>query len=193
MFEITAVKSGIDLKGKVTLGSKFKMEITFIKFQECDLPTFRKWLDEPHVKIFWQETEDDAALTEKIFKRFPKAGIEAFLIMLDDLTVGYIQSYEACRVGDGWWPEAKPGQYGIDLLIGNPLFTGKGWGAKIISAYIEKLKTEKTVTEIIIDPEPNNMRAISAYEKAGFSKVGIIDTPNGKACLMSFKIKKAGN
>lgn len=168
------------------------MEITFKKFQECDLPSFRKWLNEPHVKPFWQETEDDAALTEKIFNRFPKVGIEAFLIMLDDLPVGYIQSYEACRVGDGWWPDAVKGQYGIDLLIGNPFFTGKGWGEKVIEAYIQKLTTEKTVTEIIIDPEPNNMRAISAYEKAGFSKVGIMETPNGKACLMSLKIKKAG-
>jgi aminoglycoside 6'-N-acetyltransferase len=38
---------------------------------------------------------------------------------------------------------------------------------------------------MVIDPSPDNPRAIRAYEKAGFEKVGMIDTPDGPALLMA--------
>jgi aminoglycoside 6'-N-acetyltransferase-1b len=40
------------------------------------------------------------------------------------------------------------------------------------------------VTKIQTDPAPTNLRAIRCYEKAGFRKVGIVDTPDGPALLM---------
>ena len=37
---------------------------------------------------------------------------------------------------------------------------------------------------VITDPDPDNGRAIRAYEKAGFAKEGIVDTREGPALLM---------
>jgi aminoglycoside 6'-N-acetyltransferase len=37
---------------------------------------------------------------------------------------------------------------------------------------------------IVTDPDPANTRAIRAYEKAGFEKAGMVDTPDGPALLM---------
>ena len=34
------------------------------------------------------------------------------------------------------------------------------------------------------DPDPANARAIRAYEKAGFRKDRLVDTPDGRALLM---------
>jgi aminoglycoside 6'-N-acetyltransferase len=36
----------------------------------------------------------------------------------------------------------------------------------------------------VTDPDPRNARAIRAYEKAGFHKDGLVDTPDGGAFLM---------
>jgi aminoglycoside 6'-N-acetyltransferase len=36
----------------------------------------------------------------------------------------------------------------------------------------------------VIDPDPANTRAIRAYEKAGFSRDRLVDTPDGAALLM---------
>lgn len=166
------------------------MNIEFRKFISGDLPLFRKWLSEPHVKLFWQETDDDKKLRDKIINKYPEMGIEAFMVYLDQQPIGFIQSYEACRVGGGWWPEAMPGVYGVDQFIGEPSFCGKGWGPKIMSQYVQKMKSENKITEIIVDPEPQNQRAILAYKKAGFQPKGVIETPNGKAYLMSLEILK---
>lgn len=47
----------------------------------------------------------------------------------------------------------------------------------------EKLLAEG-VPRIVIDPDPNNARAIRAYEKAGFHRDRLAATPDGPALLM---------
>ena len=37
---------------------------------------------------------------------------------------------------------------------------------------------------LVIDPDPANARAIRAYEKAGFRRGRVVDTPDGPALLM---------
>jgi aminoglycoside 6'-N-acetyltransferase len=37
---------------------------------------------------------------------------------------------------------------------------------------------------VVTDPDPENARAIRAYEKAGFEKRGLVETPDGRALLM---------
>ena len=37
---------------------------------------------------------------------------------------------------------------------------------------------------IVLDPKPTNPRAIRAYEKAGFVRDRLLDTPDGEALLM---------
>ena len=87
-------------------------------------------------------------------------------------------------VGGGWWPEAKPGTFGVELYIGETDFINKGLGTKLIHQFFSKLFENPNVIAIIIDPEPKNSRAIRAYEKVGFKKVGPITTLGGDAMLM---------
>lgn len=51
------------------------------------------------------------------------------------------------------------------------------------------LSKNPDVKEVIVDPAPTNIRAIRAYEKAGFISSGVIDTPDGPAVLMKFSIR----
>jgi aminoglycoside 6'-N-acetyltransferase len=39
---------------------------------------------------------------------------------------------------------------------------------------------------VAIDPDPGNVRARRAYEKAGFSGTTAVDTADGPAVLMTF-------
>jgi aminoglycoside 6'-N-acetyltransferase len=45
-------------------------------------------------------------------------------------------------------------------------------------------RLEHGAPRIVTDPDPANHRAIRAYEKAGFERDRMVDTPDGPALLM---------
>lgn len=159
-------------------------KIEFISLQDSHVLLLRQWLKEPHVAEFWQETEDEEELRKKFLNKLPARGVVSFIISVNAKPVGYIQYYEACKVGDGWWPEAKEGTFGIDQFIGDPDLIGKGFGTEIIKTFVHQLFSQPKIKEIITDPESKNKRAIRVYEKVGFKAVGEIKTPGGDALLM---------
>ena len=55
----------------------------------------------------------------------------------------------------------------------------------MIAAFVARLFEDPAVTKIQIDPDPENARAIRCYEKVGFRRVGVVDTPDGPALLMT--------
>lgn len=159
--------------------------VRFIRFQEEHLSLLRKWLSQDHIKPFWQEPESEQDLKDKFLKKLPLRGVTSFIIEHEGNLIGYIQYYDAKKVGGGWWENENSGTFGIDLMIGEKTHVGKGLGAKIITNFISYLRTqESNVSSIIIDPEPTNERAIKAFERAGFKRESEITTPDGKALLM---------
>jgi len=163
------------------------MNISFITLTSEQMDLILRWLKEPHVQEFWHESDNDEEVREKFLVKLKDYAIEAFIIQVDQQPIGYIQSYEACRMGGGWWTDVPPRVYGIDQFIGDPAFIGRGVGSIVVRCFIEELCKKKSVKEVIVDPDPLNLRAIRMYEKIGFVAEGVIQTPGGKARLMRFR------
>jgi RimJ/RimL family protein N-acetyltransferase len=162
---------------------------TFSDFKKCHLPILRSWLHQPHVKKYWQESDDDTELEVKFLQKHPARGVQAFIVGHDDKEIGYIQYYDAKKLGGGWWELEPPGTFGIDLMIGSTHAVGKGLGPLIIKEFVNFLcSREVGVRSIVIDPDPQNRYAILAFEKAGFSREKEIITPGGAALLMRMKV-----
>ena len=162
--------------------------IKFTIFQEKHVPLFRFWLHQDHVKRFWQESENEAELKEKMLVRLAERSVQSFIITKDSVEIGYIQYYDAKKVGERWWPNEQPGTFGIDVVIGSFSHVGLGLGPAVIKEFITFLKEkEPGITSIIIDPSPDNDRAIKAFAKAGFQPEGPIKTPGGDALLMRMR------
>ncbi len=161
-----------------------KSKIDFLPLQELHIPLLREWLKEPHVAEFWQETDNEEAFRLKFLTKLKERGVTPFIIEVDSKPIGYIQYYETCKAGGGWWPNAKPGTFGIDQFIGDLTMIGRGLGTQIIKKFVDDLFVNPLVIEIITDPDPKNNRAIRAYEKVGFKAIKEIKTPGGDALLM---------
>ena len=162
---------------------------TFDPLTEGHLDTFRNWLRQDHVKRFWQEPEDPVEFREKFLSKLSTRGVRSFIFSKDQTPVGYIQYYEASKIGGGWWESEPPGTYGIDLLIGSADHLGSRLGSVVIKEFIDFLRAEEDdVASVIIDPDPGNSRAIRSFEKAGFAREKEIVTPNGPALLMRLRI-----
>lgn len=159
-------------------------KFTFKPLQESDLEILCYWLDQPHVKEWWNDGLTHDEIKRKYRNRIGDTVVAPYIVYLDDKPIGFIQYYHADKVGDGWWPDAVEGTVGIDQFIGEENYINRGYGTKMISAFIQKLFSNLAIKKIITDVDPKNQRAIHCYEKAGFKFVKELMTPDGLAYVM---------
>jgi aminoglycoside 6'-N-acetyltransferase len=151
---------------------------TFRPMTSADLPLVKRWLTEPHVAEWWHDPET----FEFVSGDLDHPDLAQFIVTLDERPLGYLQCYRISDWHEGFGPQPA-GTRGIDQFIGEADLIGCGHGSAFIAAFMERLLTAG-VPRIVIDPRPANARAIRAYEKAGFVRDRMVDTPDGIALLM---------
>ena len=162
------------------------MTVTFRPLARDDLDLIHEWLGREHVARWWAGEPTREEVAEEFAEFFEgRTGSRAFIAYADGVPIGYIQSYVAMESGDGWWPdETDPGVRGIDLFLADESRLGAGHGTEMVRSFVRSLFDDPTVSAVQVDPSPENARAIRCYEKAGFRRIAVIDTPDGPALLM---------
>jgi aminoglycoside 6'-N-acetyltransferase len=145
-----------------------------------DLSMVRGWLAAPHVVEWWGDPDEQFGL---VSDDLGHPAMDQFIVAMDDQPFAYLQCYDPLA-----WPENGLGDHplgtrGIDQFIGELDLVGRGHGSAFIRAYTDRLLAAGAPL-VLTDPDPNNLRAIRAYEKAGFQRAHIVDTPDGLALLM---------
>jgi aminoglycoside 6'-N-acetyltransferase len=152
----------------------------FRAMTEADLPLVKRWLAEPHVMEWWGDTYEQFELVSGDLE---VEAMDQFIVATGDWPFGYIQCYDPDVWPDNGLGSHPPGTRGIDQFIGEPDMVDHGHGSAFIRAFIDRLLASGA-PRVITDPDPANARAIRAYEKAGFVRDRMVDTPDGIALLM---------
>jgi aminoglycoside 6'-N-acetyltransferase len=146
----------------------------------ADLPLVKRWLAQPHVVEWWGDTREQFQLVSGDLEI---EAMDQFIVATADRPFGYIQCYNPDVWPDNGLGEHPRGTRGIDQFIGEPDMVDRGHGSAFIRTFIDRVLADGA-PRVITDPDPNNARAIRAYEKAGFSRDRLVDTPDGTALLM---------
>jgi aminoglycoside 6'-N-acetyltransferase len=146
----------------------------------ADLPLVRRWLAQPHVAQWWGDPEQQFAL---VSEDFDHPSMDQFIVAADDHPFAYLQCYDPIAWPDNGFGVQPEGTRGIDQFIGEPDMIDRGHGSALIRNFTDDLLTAGT-PRVVTDPDPANSRAVRAYEKAGFRKERLVDTPDGRALLM---------
>jgi aminoglycoside 6'-N-acetyltransferase len=59
----------------------------------------------------------------------------------------------------------------------------RGHGSRFIRQFVND-QLRQGLPRMVTDPDPLNLRAVRAYETAGFERVGMVETPDGPSLLM---------
>ncbi|WP_137928918.1 GNAT family N-acetyltransferase [Mesorhizobium comanense] len=146
-----------------------------------DLPMIAGWLAEPHVAEWWDDPKTEIA---RISDHIESVSVEPLIVELDGKPIAYLQSYDPHLEDDHPYADQPFGTLGIDLTIGLPELVGIGHGSAIARQFVEELFDEG-VPRVVIDPDPANIRAIRAYEKAGFQAIDRRRSEYGDVVLMA--------
>ena len=160
--------------------------ISFRPLVASDLPMLHEWLQRSHVSEWWGNPTTYADVERDYLPSITaESTTQVYIALLENEPIGFIQSYIVMGSGDGWWEqETDPGARGIDQFLANPEQLGQGLGTAMISAFVNQLFQDPTVTKVQTDPSPKNERAIRCYRRVGFVEVGEVITPDGLALLM---------
>jgi aminoglycoside 6'-N-acetyltransferase len=145
----------------------------------ADLPMIKRWLALPHVREWWGEPAEQYAL---VSGDLDEPAMDQFIVSVGGSDFGYIQCYDLTAWNSGFG-EHPNGTRGIDQFIGEPDMIDRGHGSAFIRAFADR-KLRAGTPRMVTDPDPDNPRAIRAYEKAGFARDRLVDTPDGIALLM---------
>src|SRR5271156_403847 len=162
-----------------------KTEITFEKAALQHKEIVFEWLEEPHVKEFWDNSQNhrDDILIFMNGRKEPSLYFDGTF----DYWIGLINNDPYCLIMtseilptetdllDLWRKNlSKKGKtFGIDFMIGNQKYFGKGLAAPTLESFTDFIKDKfyPSVDTFFIDPEESNSKAQHVYEKAGFQFV----------------------
>jgi aminoglycoside 6'-N-acetyltransferase len=133
---------------------------------EGDLPGLLEILREPEVARHWSPPDDE--FDRKLLSGDDVDGAECittFVIALNAETIGWIAGWEKLE------PDYR--HAGIDLFL-STRHQGQGFGTEAIRLVCRFLFEERGHHRITIDPAADNVRAVRAYERVGFKRVGVM-------------------
>jgi aminoglycoside 6'-N-acetyltransferase len=154
-------------------------DYAFRPMMSDDLPVIRQWLAWPHVREWWGDPSEQYDL---VSGDLDEPAMDQFIVSAGSSDFAYLQCYELTAWNSGFGAHPR-GTRGIDLFIGEPDMIGRGHGSAFIRAFVDE-RLRSGAPRMVTDPDPSNTRAVRAYEKAGFEKAGMVDTPDGPALLM---------
>lgn len=158
-----------------------------------DYELLATWLDAPHMRQWWGPPETELGYIRDMVEG--RDTTRPFLILLEGKPVGYIQSWfigdhqnETWAKDAPWLMHLPADAVGVDLSLGEARLLSQGIGTAALKAFVDILVAEGRRT-IVIDPDPTNLRAVRAYEKAGFRAIPDLPDRPADILLMQFEPK----
>ena len=150
--------------------------LSFRPLKVTDFPLLLSWLSNDHVKQWWNDGDNTL---EKVVLHYgaEEPNLAKFILIesteAGENPLGYFQYYiESKEI------------IGIDQFIGEVDCINKGIGTVAIELFLQMIVTKHKPQQIIIDPHPENKRAIRCYEKVGFVYYATELNENGESAYM---------
>lgn len=149
--------------------------LAFRRLTVDDLRMVRGWLNEPRVNRWyrgkpWSPEDVEEKYRPRIEGDQPT---KVYVVSIGGAEIGLIQSY---WIRD--YPEydrairGEPGWMGVDFLIGDPRFRGRGIGSRMIREFVEtRVFGEEGARACVSGPALGNEASIRSLERAGFVRL----------------------
>jgi RimJ/RimL family protein N-acetyltransferase len=142
---------------------------------QSDLDLLAHWRSDPEVYLWYGGEPPSVDYLREHFVE-EKDVVTHCIVHHDQAPLGFLQFY---RYDDPEW-RARVGldddaeAWGIDLFIANPADRDCGLGTRLVAGTARWLALEHGAPLVLIDPHVDNLRAVRAYQKAGFETIRLL-------------------
>ncbi len=170
-------------EAQVTRGAAVPMlPVTFRPMRHDDLPTLLRWQQAPHAdRWFHGSAMTLEAAEERYGDRFDGGHtVTMLVIQIGGRDVGYAQHYRIGELDEYAVKTRAPDAVGIDYLVGDPAYVGRGLGTRMLWTLIRDVlvPTYADVDRFIASPDHRNAASLRALAKCGFAAGDWIDMPS---------------
>ncbi|MFJ6511772.1 GNAT family N-acetyltransferase [Streptomyces sp. NPDC091406] len=151
---------------------------------EDDLDLLAQWFAAPDFVEHWGGVplSREEVAEKYVGRRRPR--VQSYLVVAEGAPVGYAQFWHADTTADA---STSGIEGGIDMVL-HPKSRGRGWGPEATRTLLAHLGGELGWRRVTVDPVRENVRAVRAWEKAGFRQV----RSEGAGLLMEFTFRRGG-
>ncbi|WP_144635222.1 GNAT family N-acetyltransferase [Bordetella genomosp. 13] len=151
---------------------------------DADLPHFHRWMNDPHVAEFWQETGTPEQHRAYLARLAADAHAAPLIAALDDTPFAYVETYWAQEDRLAPYYDADDYDRGWHVLVGEPAFRGKDFLTAWMPSVSHYLLLDDCRTRrIVIEPRADNARMIRSLGRCGYALQKEFDFPHKRAML----------
>lgn len=156
-------------------------EITLRTVNDADISLLTLWLNKDYILKWYHEA--DEWLAEINQRHDTYSWIHHFIVMNDDIPIGFCQYYDCYDANDieDWYSVIKRGDtFSIDYLIGDEAYLGKGYGKLIVNHLTHAIQQKEHAKRIIVQPDAENSASNHVLMANGY----IYDDQKGYYCKL---------
>ena len=141
------------------------------KVLDSDINLIKIWLQQDYVAKWFGDAED--WLVEIKGRNEEFSFIHHFIVQDNQTPIGFVQYYEYNKILSETDEKQPVGTFGIDYMIGNQNFLGKGLGNTLVRLICQQVAGENPeavyiVADPTIEKEERNVVSIRVLENYGF-------------------------
>lgn len=123
----------------------------------------RQWLSQAHIGGWWGDPDTEIALIDEDMTNGPTD----MRIVWADKPFAFVQDYPAHHWHMPHYADFPKGTRAMDTFMGDATYLGQGHAARYLRQRALELQVAGAPV-VVIDPSPDNLRAVRAYRTAGF-------------------------
>jgi acetyl CoA:N6-hydroxylysine acetyl transferase len=151
---------------------------------EADLSIFNRWMNEPSVEEFWQESGDLARHSAYLERIQADARTTSLIGCLDGTPFSYFETYWAKEDRIAPFYDGADHDRGWHVLVGDPAYRGR----RFLTAWMPSIShylflDDPRTQRLVIEPRADNRKMIRSLSRCGYACIEEFDFPHKRAML----------